>query len=219
MGVSISLTEQLQRFSAGERQLGDAILREIWPILRQIAVRRLREEKYREPMCPTELIHEVWLRNLHKGRWKIQNRQHFYSIVGIAMQEVLCDFARRRLAQRRGEGEAPVSLDVISESEVSDVARAQQIIEIGILADQLERVDPQAADMFRLVYWTGCTLEEGASMAGIKFYDARMRWERGREWFKAQYSGSRAPSRRRWFPQMSLRSWAGLRGGTPAPRS
>lgn len=50
------------------------MLREILPTLHKIAVRELRREHYVEPVSPTELIHEVWLRNLRKGGWEITSR-------------------------------------------------------------------------------------------------------------------------------------------------
>ncbi len=201
------------------RQFADAILREILPVLRQIAARKLGEERYRAPLCPTELINEVWIRNLHKGRWTIHSRQHFYAIVGKAMQQVLVDFARKRLAQRRGDGECPMSLSGIADCALPGVASAEQVIEIAILTDQLEKAHPEAAYVFRLVYFTGYTLEEVAANRSFPFHDVRKSWERGRNWVKAQYRGSPAPDLQRWAPQMSLRSLACWRGGTPARRA
>ncbi len=68
-----SLTEQLQQFSSGEREVAESILREVLPKLHQIAVRELRREYSIAQLSPTELINEVWLRNLGKGGWQIQN--------------------------------------------------------------------------------------------------------------------------------------------------
>jgi RNA polymerase sigma factor (TIGR02999 family) len=184
-----SLTEQLQRFAAGDRQFAEVILREILPTLRQIAVRELGKERYRAPVCPTELVNEVWIRNFNKGRWKIQNRQHFYAIVGKTMHQILVDLARRRLAQRRGDGEAPISLDGIPDSSMPGVASAEQVIEIGILVDQLEKENPEAAQVFRLVHFIGYTLEEIAANTGLKIHEVRRLWEYGRDWIKRRYRG------------------------------
>src|ERR1700761_9349110 len=111
---SIFLTEQLQRYSAGDRGVAEAVLREVLPKLHQIAARELRRERYLAPLSPTELINEVWIRSLGKGGWQITSRQHFYAIAALAMRRVLVDFARNRLAQRRGDGETPESLDGVA---------------------------------------------------------------------------------------------------------
>src|SRR5262245_44332812 len=118
-----SLTEQLRRFSGGERQIAEAVLRDVLPKLHQIAVRELKRERYAAPVSPTELIHEAWLRNLRKGGWQINNREHFYAIAALAMRRVLVELARGRLAQRRGDGEAPVSIEgrtIVGQGSLSD---------------------------------------------------------------------------------------------------
>ncbi len=61
MDIQVSLTERLQSFSGGDREIAEAVLRQVLPKLHQIAVRELRRERYVAPLSPTELIHEVWL--------------------------------------------------------------------------------------------------------------------------------------------------------------
>src|SRR5579864_2826288 len=107
----LSLTEQLRSFSGGDREVAEIVLRKVMPKLHQIAIRELRRERYVAPLSPTELINEVWLRSLRKGGWQISSRDHFYAIASVAMRRVLVDFARNRLAQRRGNGEAGDSLE------------------------------------------------------------------------------------------------------------
>jgi hypothetical protein len=60
---SRSLTELLQRYAAGDRTMADALFRELWPTLHQLAVRQLSRERFVAPVSPTELINELWLRN------------------------------------------------------------------------------------------------------------------------------------------------------------
>src|SRR5579862_5515492 len=115
-----SLTQQLQSYSGGDREIAETVLREVLPRLHQIAVRELRRERYVAPLSPTELINEVWLRNLRKGGWQVNSRDHFYAIAALAMRRVLIDLARNRLAQRRGEGDSTESLDVSAPHKSND---------------------------------------------------------------------------------------------------
>ena len=185
MKAPVSLTEQLQRFSAGDREVAEEILVAVLPKLHQIAVSQLNRERYHAPVTPTELINEVWIRSLHKGRWQVRDRQHFYAIAARAMRQVLVDFARNRLAQARGSGEAPSPIDE-SHMTVRDSGSvgAEQVIEIGMLLDRLEDHDPAAARVVEMHHFAGFTLEEIADVTKLSFRQVRHRWEKGRDWLK-----------------------------------
>ena len=178
---SPSLTEQLQRFSGGDRSFAEEVLRKVLPELHRVAVRELGREHRMAPLSPTELINEVWLRNLRKGGWEINSRQHFYAIAALAMRHVMIDSARTWAAQRRGFGALPVPLNgnIPSES-----ANPEELVHIGILMGQLERQDPQTARIVDMHYFAGFTLEEIAEITGLTFRQVRHRWERGRDWLK-----------------------------------
>jgi RNA polymerase sigma factor (TIGR02999 family) len=172
----------------GDSAATDALLREILPKLHEIAVRELRRERYVAPLSKTELIHEIWLSSISRGNWQIRDRGHFFALACLAMRRVLVDLARKRLADRRGGGETTLPLD-----DAAPMARherdAQQIVEIGIAMERLEAVDPEAARVVDMHYFTGATLEEIAKETGFTFRQARYRWERGRRALKALLRG------------------------------
>lgn len=180
----MSLTEDLRRYSHGDQTIAEAVLREILPTLHKIAVRELRREHYVEPVSPTELIHEVWLRNLRKGGWEIASREHFYAIAALGMRHVLVDMARSRLADRRGNGETPVSLDADAPPSLAGNADPEMIVHIGMLIEKLEERDLEAARIVDMHYFAGFTLEEIAAITGLTFRQVRHRWEKGRDWLK-----------------------------------
>jgi RNA polymerase sigma factor (TIGR02999 family) len=185
MAASISLTEQLQRFSGGDREIAQAVLIAVLPKLHQIAVRQLSRERYHEPVTPTELINEVWIRSLHKGGWQVRDREHFYAIAARAMRQVLVDFARNRLAQSRGSGETAASLDETHTlASGPTTTGAEQVIEIGMLIDRLEEHDPAAARVVEMHHFAGFTLEEIADVTKLSYRQVRHRWEKGRDWLK-----------------------------------
>ncbi len=62
-----SLTELLRRYSSGDRGITDSLFQEIWPTFRQLALRQLSRERFAAPLSPTELINELWLRNLNEA--------------------------------------------------------------------------------------------------------------------------------------------------------
>ena len=182
--TSLNLTEQLRRYSGGDREIAEAVLREVLPRLHQIAVRELRRERYMAPLDPTELINEVWMRSLRKGGWQLENREHFSAIAGQAMRWVLVDFARNRLAQRRGDGRVRVSFDDVPEPSHPNGGDLETTVQMGILMEKLAKADPAAARAVDLHYFAGFTLDEIAEISGLTLRQVRHRWQKGRDWLK-----------------------------------
>jgi RNA polymerase sigma factor (TIGR02999 family) len=179
-----SLTDHLQRFSGGERDAAEAVLREALPRLHQIAVRELRRERFVIPLSPTELIHEVWLRNIGKGGWQIHSRDHFYAIASLAMRRVLVDFARSRTAVRRDHEEASLTSETAALSQASASPDPESILRIGMLMDRLEKANLEWARVVDMHYFAGFTLQEIAEITGLSPRQVRLRWEKGRDWLK-----------------------------------
>jgi RNA polymerase sigma factor (TIGR02999 family) len=189
MYPSPSLTEQLRRFSSGDRDVADTVFREVLPKLREVAVRQLQQERYAAPYYPSELINEAWLKSLRHGGWQIRDREHFYAIAGLVMRQVLVDAARNRLAQRRGGGEASVSLDDLPQKMHPSVSNDEQVVEIGLLLAKLDKRAPEVARIVDLHYLVGFGFEEIADITGLTLRQIRYRWEKGQNWLKDRMAG------------------------------
>lgn len=181
---SASLTERLQLFMQGDAASADALIREVWPKLREIALRSLQRERYRAPLCPTELINEFWASSLAGGGWRIQDRRHFYRLASRMMRNTLVDLARKRLAERRGCGQTVISLEDVSGG--PSIADASRIVEIGILVDRLEAESPDGACIVEMHYFAGFTLEEIAQQTGLTLKQVRGRWNKAHKWLERQ---------------------------------
>jgi RNA polymerase sigma factor (TIGR02999 family) len=189
-----SLTGQLQLYFNGEREGGDSIVREIMPRLREVAARKLGRQGNR--ITPSELIGETWLTRIHQGRWKIDDREHFFAIAGLAMEHVLTDMARRRLAARRGSGAVHVPLDEVSPCHQPIAANAEQVVAIGILMAQLAEVDEMCAAIVRAHYFVGFSLEEIAERTGLSLRQVCHRWEKGKLWLATRLAPSPSENRK-----------------------
>lgn len=177
------LTELLQRFAEGDRNLAEVILQEILPNLHRIASGQISRERSDLPLTPTELIHEVWISNLHKGRWNIQNRSQFFAIAAHAMRCVLVDAARRRLAQSRGNGAQHMALeDLLLEPKSPATTTPDTILEIDRLMNRLEKVNPTVARIVEMQYFCGFTIEEIAKETGLSSSQVRQLWLKGKKW-------------------------------------
>ena len=177
----------------GDSDVVEDLLREVLPKLHEIAVRELKRERYIAPLSKTELIHEVWIHNLSKAGWQIHDQGHFYALASLAMRRVLIDLARKRLTARRGGASTAVSLDEAVPVKDSSMGDAAQIVEIGILMDQLDAKDPDGARMVDMYYFAGFNFEEIAQATGLSVKQVRTRYERGLKWLKRMLRG-RPPS-------------------------
>jgi RNA polymerase sigma factor (TIGR02999 family) len=179
---TLTLTEQLQRFSDGDREIAEIVIRATLPELHRIAVRELRRERYVVPLQATELINEAWLRSFRKGGWKIHDRSHFYAIAALAMRRVLVDYARQRLAQRRDDGNIPLSLDEnISRNAASDFD-LEAIASIGLFMEKLEQEDGEICRVVDMHYFAGFTFEQVAQHTNVPVHRVRRQWDKGRKW-------------------------------------
>jgi RNA polymerase sigma-70 factor, ECF subfamily len=215
MHETVSLTEQLQAFSAGDRRAAELVLREILPKLHEIAARHLRKERHAAPVSPTELINEVWIRNLHKGGWQIRNREHFYAIAACAMRRVLVDHARLRLASKRGSLTPAGSLNEPTAPELSDKESAAQIVEIGLLMDKLSQAQPKTRPIVDLHYFAGFSFEEIAQITGLSPRQVRHLWNKGRDWLKDRMTP--LPNRAQSAERSAAPSEYGAPDRTPTP--
>ena len=181
---SFDFTKKFRRYATGDREVAEARVREMLPRLHQIAARALKRERHIGSLEPTELVNEMWLRNHRKGGWRMESREHFYSIAGRSMRRVLVDFARNRLAQRRGGGAIPASIEDIQIADASPVGKLESMLHIGDLMARLMRAHPDCARVVDLHYFAGFTFEEIAGELPLSLRQVRLRWEKGRDWLK-----------------------------------
>ena len=83
----------------------------VYPELRRIAARYLRQERPGHTLRPTGLVHEVYMRLFGREHANWQNRAHFFGAVAREMRHLLVDYARARNAKKRADGNVRISLD------------------------------------------------------------------------------------------------------------
>ena len=180
-------TERLSSFSHGNRSASETVLSRVLPKLRQIASRALRGENRAVSVSPSDLVQELWLRNLGKSDWQCENERHLYFIAARAMRQILVDMGRRRSAQRR-HGGVRISLDSLGPGAEPRVASAEDVVKVMNLIGLLEKTDPATARIVDMHYVTGFTLEEIAKNTGLTLRQVRHRWEKGQAWLKRRFA-------------------------------
>src|SRR5688572_7811279 len=189
MNTSGEITLVLQRIEGGDAQAAERLLPLVYEELRHLAAARMAHEAAGHTLQPTALVHEAWLR-LGADRqpdWK--SRAQFFAAAAEAMRRILIDSARRRLAQRRGGRVEHVNIEGI------DLAGAADDSRVIMVNDALEKFavdDPQKAELVKLRYFAGLTLEEAAQVLDIAAPTARRWWAYARACLIKEMSGSNA---------------------------
>ena len=130
----------------------------------------------------TELVHEAWLKlDGHQAlepQWA--NRRHFFGAAADSMRQILVDHARRRGAQKRGGGwvEVPFGdvLDLVREE------RSEAVLALDEALAELEAAEPDVAEVVKLRFFTGLSVEEVASLHGKSTRTVIRDWKFAQAW-------------------------------------
>jgi len=148
--------------------------------LRQLAAAKMARETPGHTLQPTALVHEAWLRLVGDGNPQFANRAHFFAAAAEAMRRILIDRARRKLAARHGGGQQRTEF---REGELPAGSPAEdEMIGVHEALDKLAVHDKVEAELVKLRYFVGMTLEEAAEALNISARTADNYWAHARAW-------------------------------------
>lgn len=157
----------------GRPEASRKLLPLVYDELRALARARMASERPGHTLQATALVHEAYLR-LVGGRdpgWA--NRAHFFKAAADAMRRILIDHARARGGPARGGGRHRVPLDVL------DLAAADEPEEILALDEAISRLDaddPAAAEVVRLRFYAGMSVDDVAAATGRSPRSVKRDW-------------------------------------------
>jgi RNA polymerase sigma factor (TIGR02999 family) len=152
----------------------------IYDELRKLAAQRLAQEKPGHTLQPTALVHEAYLRLVGQGdeqHW--DNRGHFFAAAAEAMRRILVENARRKHRLKRGGDRQRVDLEQVAV--VSD-APSEDLLALNEVLDLLAAEDGPKAELVKLRYFAGLSVEEAARCLGISRATADRWWVYARAW-------------------------------------
>jgi RNA polymerase sigma factor (TIGR02999 family) len=177
-----AVTGLLQRLSTGDQAAADELLRAIYQELRKVAVIRLADERSGHTYQPSDLVHEAYCRLVGADglpRWN--SRRHFFSAAAEAMRRILIDHAREKLSQKRGghwnRVDMPAELIAVER-------RDESLLVLDEALTRLESAAPDKAQVVKLRFFGGLSIEEVASALDISTTTADRHWTYARAWLK-----------------------------------
>lgn len=174
------ITRQLEQIAAGDTEAADRLIELAYTELRQMAAQRIPPSGADQTLQPTALVHEAWLRLGGDQMHGWNNRAHFFAAAATAMRSILVDRARRRKAVRHGGGQERVALDAVDLAESS--ACDEQVLAVHEALEKFAREDPQKAELVKLRYFAGLSVEEAAQVLGVSAATVSRWWVYARAW-------------------------------------
>jgi RNA polymerase sigma factor (TIGR02999 family) len=177
-------TEILKSNAEGDAKAGAQLVELFYQELRNLAAAKMAREKPGQTLQPTALVHEAWMRLGGSSAPSFQNRAHFLGAAAEAMRRILIERARRRVAAKRGNGIAAVSMDEIQIP--SPVADDNRLLEVNEALEKFATLDPRKAELVKLRYFFGLSFDETAAALGIAVPTAKQWWAYSRAWMKIE---------------------------------
>jgi RNA polymerase sigma factor (TIGR02999 family) len=179
------VTHLLDAAAAGDRKAAADLLPAVYADLRALAAARLAGEKPGYTLQPTALVHEAYLRLVGgepRDGWN--GRGHFFAAAAEAMRRILVESARRKGRGKHGGGRRRVNLDAAAS--VAADESADDLLDLDAALNQLEAVDPPAAQLVKLRYFAGLTLPAAAELIGVSRSTAEADWTYAKAWLKRE---------------------------------
>lgn len=154
---------------------------ELFPLLyeelKSIASRHLAKERPGQTLQPTALVHEAFFRLGQDEMWN--SRGHFFAAAAEAMRRILVDNARKKQRIKHGGKHQRMPLEMVDLLEDDSV---EQVLAVDEALGKLAETGPQAADLVKLRYFAGLTLEESANCLEIPRRTADRLWAFAKAW-------------------------------------
>ena len=183
------VTRILSAAQNGDPSAAQELLPLVYEELRRLAAQRLSQEKPGQTLQATALVHEAYLRLVNVDGDKRQDwngRGHFFAAAAEAMRRILIESARRKTRVKRGGDLERVELDA---DDVATLTPPDALLVIDDAITALAENDPQAAQLVKLRYFAGLSVEEAAELSGLSRSSAYEHWSYARAWLLCQLQG------------------------------
>ena len=180
---ALSVTRILHASAAGDPKATARLLPMVYEQLRRLARQKMRQERSGHTLQATALVHEAYLRIVgpHADGRNISwdGQAHFFAAAAEAMRRILIDNARRKLTLKHGGGSEQVEL---TEDDLAVEGPSGDILALDEALEKLDREDSIKAQLVKLRYFAGLTLEEAGRMLDLSPATADRYWAFARAW-------------------------------------
>ena len=173
------VTRILEELDGGDERAVDRLLTAVYDELRRLAAHRIAHEKPGQTLQATALVHEAYMRLVGDVRTDWQGRAHFFSAAAEGMRRILVERARAKGRLKRGGDRERIDLDDANFTAKEDPV---DLLDLDEALSRLADEDPVKAELVKLRFFTGMTIEEAARVLGISHATADRYWAYARAW-------------------------------------
>ncbi len=181
------VTHILSAIEQGDPHAAEQLLPLVYGELRTLAAQKLAQEKPGQTLEATALVHEAYIRLVDVDRAQGWNsRRHFFAAAAEAMRRILIDSARRKQAGKHGGGHRRVNLE---EAASLAVEPGLEILDLEDALIRLAQEDPVKAEVVKLRFFAGLTVEQTADALGIARDTVCRHWAYAKVWLYCAITG------------------------------
>ena len=185
------VTRVLSAVEEGDERAAEQLLPLVYDELRRLAAQKLGRESPGQTIQATALVHEAYMRLVQSERagsspsWN--SRGHFFAAAAEAMRRILVERARHKKSLKGGGSHHRQEMDDIA---VSAAVPDIDLIALDIALSRLESTDKRKAQLVKLRFFAGLTMEEAAQALGISTSTADNDWAYARCWLRLEIDGA-----------------------------
>ena len=182
------ITRILRAVDENDPHAADQLLPAVYDELRRMARQKMKTEAVGHTLDATGLVHEAYLRLVGADRgqeW--QNRRHFFAAAAESMRRILIESARRRSRLKRGGDQNRVELDDVH---ITVSMPVDQLLAVDEALQRLAVEDSEAAEIVKLKFFAGFSIEDAADSLGISRAAAYRHWNWARAWLQCELAAN-----------------------------
>ena len=147
--------------------------------LRLLAAQKLSHEPPGQTLQATALVHEAYLRLVGDQPRSWENRGHFFAAAAEAMRRILVERARHKRSLKQGGAQHRVE---VQEADLVMEGPSVDLIALDEALTRLAGEDAPLAELVKLRYFAGLSLEQVAQIQGMTRRTATSHWAYARAW-------------------------------------
>jgi RNA polymerase sigma factor (TIGR02999 family) len=185
----LDITGMLAAWKEGDTDALDSLTNLLYPELRRIARRNLDRRRTDDSLESAALVNEAYLKLLHAGGIRCENRAHFLALCAQIMRRILVDHARRRGFAKRGGKSLRVPLDDIL---LAAESHGIEMLSLNEALDALAQIDKRKSQVIELRYFGGLSIEETAEVLKISVDTIKRDFRMARAWLFNELAGKQS---------------------------
>jgi len=176
------ITQLLHHANNGEKKAYDKLFPLIYHELRDIAAIQLASERSDHTLSRTALVHEVYMKWLNQENFDIKNRKHLLCIAASAMHQILIDYARKKLAAKRGNGAHHVEI----EESYMQIKEAEEFLLLEEACEELKSFDERLYRIVELRFFMGLSNSQISEIMEVSKSTIDRDWKKAKTWLYIQ---------------------------------